>query len=120
MTSIKIKGSAGQGIKFLSNILAKLFEKNNYEVAVINNYSPFIRYGDSDAKIIFSKDKIENPVAEEFDFEYDMTNEKLKEELEAERIGDEKINITLLRKIISDVNLEVSEKEIEELVGKRK
>jgi len=45
---------------------------------------------------------------------------KLKEELEAERIGDEKINITLLRKIISDVNLEVSEKEIEELVGKRK
>ena len=37
MTGIKIMGQAGQGIKFISNILAKLLVKNNYVSHCINN-----------------------------------------------------------------------------------
>ncbi len=112
MISIKIIGSAGQGVKFLSNLLAKILVKKEYEVAVTNHYSPFIRFGNSDAEIIFSKEKIENPIAEDFDFQYDMTTEELKKELEEKKIGDERINITLLRKIIRDLGLDGSEEEL--------
>mgnify|MGYP001566093505 CR=1 FL=1 len=119
MTGIKIMGQAGQGIKFISNILAKLLVKNNYEIAVMNNYSPFIKYGNSDASIVFSKDKIENPLTEEFNFEYDLMNENLKKELEGNKKYDEQVNISLLRKIISDLKLDVSDMEIGELIKKK-
>jgi hypothetical protein len=74
-----IKGGAGQGIQFMSFVLANVLKDNSYNVSLISEYSPLMRSGDSVAKLVFSKDKIDNPIVEEAELEYDLRDEKYKE-----------------------------------------
>ena len=61
MKRIKIEGSAGQGVKFLSSILACILKDKGYEITLMNEYSPLVRAGASNAYLVISKEKIGNP-----------------------------------------------------------
>lgn len=102
MTKIIIKGEAGQGIKLIGNILADILKEEGYHVVLTNKYSPLVRSGESVAYIIFSKEKIDNPIIEDADFKFDIN--ELKEEL-LKKGNKNSINFVLLGIILNKLNI---------------
>jgi len=116
MNSIFLSGTAGQGIKLLGNVLANILKDNNYNLTLISEYDAFVRSGKSSSYLIFSKEKIENPIIDDFDLTYNL--EKLQNDLL--KINDNKktINMVMLGKILKKLNLKMPEN-IEEYLPKK-
>jgi len=100
MTSIKIKGLGGQGIKTIALILAKILQDQKYYIILTLEYDAFVRQGQSCASLIFSKNKIENPITEHFDKEYDFNDPKIK--------NQKSENMILLGMILKDFNIKTT------------
>tara|TARA_Y100000310_G_C20557474_1_gene751320 strand:+ start:72 stop:1079 length:1008 start_codon:yes stop_codon:yes gene_type:complete len=64
---IKLVGEAGQGIKLLSYTLASILSKLGNEVSLNLEYDSAVRSGNISADLIFSENKIENPIIDEAD-----------------------------------------------------
>ncbi len=65
---IIVSGYGGQGIKFLSIILAKTCMKNNKFVTMIPSYGPEARGGSSQCSLIIDDMPITNPVVKKADY----------------------------------------------------
>jgi Pyruvate/2-oxoacid:ferredoxin oxidoreductase gamma subunit len=74
-----LKGNAGQGVQLMSLVLANVLKDNGYHVSMMSEYTPLMRTGDSIAKLVFSKEKIENPLVEDPDMEYDLGDDEYKD-----------------------------------------
>ena len=107
MTKIILKGKAGQGIKLLSFVLAHVLRDHPYNIALTTEYSPLVRVGKSSAKIIFSNELIENPLIENPDLIYNLTTEKLQKELLKKYDNKKSMNMTLLGKILKEVDIKL-------------
>ena len=101
---LTIKGGAGQGIQLIAKILAKILKDHSYNVSLTSKYSPLMRFGESNAYLVFSKTRIENPLLEagEADIEYNVSNEKSFN------------NMILLGKIIKKLDIKFNEKEFKQ------
>ena len=64
---IKIVGEAGQGIKLLSFSLASILSQLGNEVSLNLEYDSAVRSGIISSDLIFSENKIENPIIDEAD-----------------------------------------------------
>ncbi len=64
---IKILGEAGQGVKLLSFTLASILARLGHEVSLNLEYDSAVRSGKISADLIYSDDKIENPIIDEAD-----------------------------------------------------
>ena len=94
-----LKGKAGQGIQLMSFVLANAL-KDDYHVSIVSNYSPLARAGTSEARLVISKEEIENPIFEDNFVEYDLCSEEFK---------DIKIvNMFLIGKILKKLNIELN------------
>ena len=76
---LMLKGSAGQGVQLMSLVLANVLKDNGYHVSMMSEYTPLMRAGDSIARLVFSKERIENPLVEEADLEYDLGDDEYKD-----------------------------------------
>jgi len=64
---IKIMGEAGQGVKLLSFTLASILAQLGHEVSLNLEYDSAVRSGKISADLIYSDEKIENPIIDEAD-----------------------------------------------------
>ncbi len=64
---IKIVGEAGQGVKLLSYTMASILAELGYQVSLNLEYDAAVRGGNINADLIYSEDKIENPIIDEAD-----------------------------------------------------
>jgi Pyruvate/2-oxoacid:ferredoxin oxidoreductase gamma subunit len=99
MNSLLIKGRAGQGVKSIGLILAKILQTQDYNMVLNFEYDSFIRSGKSSASIVFSKKNTPNPLPDKYDKVYDMEEEKSQNE--------KFINIKVLERILTDLNIKV-------------
>lgn len=101
---IIIRGKAGQGIQLIVKTLARILTDNSFNVALTLKYSPLMRFGESNAYLVFLKNKIENPLIEsgEADIEYNASNEKSFN------------NMILLGKILKKLDIKFNEKEFKQ------
>ena len=119
MTKLVLYGTAGQGVKLLSLILANILKDQDYHIALTHKYSPLVRFGESNACLIFSRQKIENPLIEKADLEFDLKGKKLQEDL-LKKSGDKKfMNMALLGMILKKLKLKMNEKELKKYLPKR-
>ncbi len=95
-----LKGSAGQGVQLMSYVLANVLKDKGFHVSLIGEYSPLMRTGSSLARLVFSREKIDNPIIEDADIEYDLA---------AEEFRDIKVpNMYLIGVILKTLNLELN------------
>ncbi|SRR3989339_71213 len=104
-----ITGSGGQGVKFLAKQLADLLLEKNYEVSLMISYDAAMEGGEIYATLVYSKEKIENPLVEKADLLVELS--KVKQEFEAE----EKIT---LDQIPQDSFKRLNENVLDFLIGK--
>jgi len=71
MIKLAIGGKSGQGVQLVAFVLANFLKDSGFQVALTSRYSPLVRSGKSIAFLVFSKKKIENPLVEIVDWEYD-------------------------------------------------
>jgi len=109
--NILVNGSAGQGIQLLSLVLANILKDNEYNVALTSEYSPLMRSGDSIVRIVFDRGKIENPIPEDSDIEYDLNEAKLQSELLKKYSNEKVINMTLIGVISKKLKLKINNAE---------
>ena len=109
-----LKGKAGQGIQLMSFVLANILKDHSFNVSIISEYSPLMRAGNSVAKLVFSKEEIENPIFEDADIEYDLSEEKLIKELSNKNSNGKSLNMVLVGVILRKLNLKVNKEEIKE------
>ena len=64
---IKIMGEAGQGVKLLSTTLASILTRLGHEVSLNLEYDSAVRSGQISADLIYSDEKISNPIIDEAD-----------------------------------------------------
>jgi Pyruvate/2-oxoacid:ferredoxin oxidoreductase gamma subunit/GNAT superfamily N-acetyltransferase len=64
---IRIIGEAGQGVKLLSYTLASILAQLGHEVSLNLQYDAAVRSGSINADLIYSEQKIENPIIDEAD-----------------------------------------------------
>lgn len=104
---IIIRGKAGQGIQLIARILAKILTENSFNVALTLKYSPLMRFGESNAYLVFEKTKIENPLIDEADIVYDVFKEKIFN------------NMLFFGKILKKLNLKLDEKQLQRYLPKK-
>jgi Pyruvate/2-oxoacid:ferredoxin oxidoreductase gamma subunit len=92
-----LKGSAGQGIQLMSYVLANILKDKGFNVSMMGEYSPLIRTGDSMARLVFSKEEIENPLFDEAEMEYDLMADEYK--------GIKVLNMYLIGAILKKLDL---------------
>ena len=66
-TRIKITGKGGQGVKFLTNVLGKLFKNKNFKVSYFFLYDAAMRGGNIESELVFSNNFNQSPMGENFD-----------------------------------------------------
>lgn len=113
---IIISGIGGQGIKFSSIALGKILTQKNYEVSLSLTYDAAMSLGEIFSQIVFSKEKIENPLIEKADLlvlfskskkEFksdkflDFSNIKIPEEFEDRK------NIVFLGKLLKEIEIDL-------------
>lgn len=117
MKRIAIKGKAGHGIQLLGFLLANILKDNKYHVSLVREYSPLVRSGDSDVYIVYSKQKIENPIIEDCcDLVYDMSDKKYSELLKKGKF----MNTFLLGMILKKLNFKLDVKLLKSYLSKKK
>ncbi len=119
ISKITLKGNAGQGIKLVSKILTKILMNKGYNIALTTDYSPFVRAGDSNAFIVFSKNKITTPLIDKPDIKYDLRDKTLQQELLSKYDNRKVMNMSLLGKILNKLNFQLTEKDIKIYLGKK-
>ncbi|MBS3170625.1 2-oxoacid:acceptor oxidoreductase family protein [Candidatus Woesearchaeota archaeon] len=119
MTKIIIYGNAGQGVKLVSIILANILQNQGYQIALSHRYSPLVRSGESNAYLIFSKDKIENPLVEDADFEYDLNKTDLQVKLLKKFDSPRMMNMVLLGVVLNDLKIKVISEDIKKFLPKK-
>jgi len=119
-TKIALEGRAGQGIKLLGYVLAHILADGGYQVALTSEYDAFARAGKSSSFVVFSKEPIENPIVEKPDYEYDLNNEDLQNELLSKNPDQKALNMTLLGKILKELGIKWSEIEIRKYLPKKR
>lgn len=115
-TKISLKGQAGQGVKLLGYVLAHILADKGYNLALTSEYDAFARAGKSSSFLIFSKEKIENPIVERADLEYDLEDNKLREELQKKSNGP--LNMILLGVTLNKLDINVSEETLKKYLPK--
>jgi len=119
MTKIIIYGNAGQGVKLVSIILANILQNQGYQIALSHRYSSLVRSGESNAYLIFSKDKIENPLVEDADFEYDLNKTDLQVKLLKKFDSPRMMNMVLLGVVLNDLKIKVVSEDIKKFLPKK-
>jgi len=109
MKAIFLLGTAGQGMKLLGIILARILEGKGYHVALTFEHDSFVRAGNSNAYLVFSKGKVDNPIVDEPDLRYDVKKPELKEELLKKYNDPKAMNMTLLGEILRELRMEMPE-----------
>lgn len=119
---IKIVGSGGQGVKFLSHMLGQILISKNYQVGLIYDYDAAVRGGDISSELTFSKNKIANPFSEEIDFliNFKKNGKEIKanqifdfsdgilEKVAIEKFGDKRLfNMIILGAILKILNIDI-------------
>ncbi len=104
-----LKGKAGQGVQLMGFVLANVLKDEGFEVSLTSEYSPLMRSGSSVTKLVISKDKIDNPIFEDADEEYDLSSDEYKE--------IKVVNMFLIGKILKKLNSGLNN--IEEYLPKR-
>jgi len=117
MNKLWIKGNAGQGVKFLGTMLAKILQSEGYEVALSFRYSSFMRSGESNSFLVFSKEKVGNPLVEDSEIVYDLDDVSFQEELLKKYDNKKLLNMVLLGMILKKLGIKVSEEKIKEIFG---
>jgi len=64
---IKMVGSGGQGIKLLGHVLGNILSETGYNVSIDFQFDTSVRGGSISADLIYSDEKIENPIVDEAD-----------------------------------------------------
>lgn len=64
---IKLIGSGGQGIKLLGHVLGNILTELNYFVSLNFEFDTSVRGGNVSADLVYSDQKIENPIIDETD-----------------------------------------------------
>ncbi len=82
---LKIIGSAGQGIKTQSLMLGKILASKGYDVCVSLDYGTNVRSGRISSDVIFSQQRVRNPVIDRPDLAVIMSQAK-KEDFPGSRI----------------------------------
>lgn len=119
MVNVLIEGKAGQGVKLISKILINVLKDNGYHIAATYRYSPLMRLGESNAYIIISKQKIENPLVEEADLEYNLRDNRLETALLKKCKGKKLfINMVLLGILLKKLNIRFDKKRIKKYLPK--
>lgn len=118
MKTISLLGAAGQGMKLLGIILAKILESKGYHAAITFEHDSFVRAGNSNAYLVFSKRKVDNPIIDDPDLTYDVKTKELKEELLRKYNDPKAMNMTLLGKILKELKIGMPEN-IETYLPKR-
>ena len=67
MKKIIVSGEGGQGVRVISITLAQMLKNLGYEVSLLYDYDAAVRGGLSLAHLVYSKEKIDNPVIDEAD-----------------------------------------------------
>jgi Pyruvate/2-oxoacid:ferredoxin oxidoreductase gamma subunit len=62
---IVISGRAGQGIKLVAQVLAKILARLGKEVSLRVEYGPSVRSGKVEAELVYSEDKIDVPLVDQ-------------------------------------------------------
>jgi Pyruvate/2-oxoacid:ferredoxin oxidoreductase gamma subunit len=119
MTKIKIEGSAGQGVKFLSTMLAYIIKDKEYEITLINEYSPLVRAGASNAYLVISKEKIENPIVEDADLNYNLNDKDFQESLLKKYNNKKFMGMVLLGMLLKEFGVTLTDDEIKNYFGKK-
>jgi 2-oxoglutarate ferredoxin oxidoreductase subunit gamma len=65
--TIKLIGSGGQGIKLLGHVLGNVLSELGYHVSLNFEFDTSVRGGSVSADLIYSDEKVENPVIDEID-----------------------------------------------------
>lgn len=112
MKRIIIKGKSGQGIQRLGFILANLLKDKGYQVALTGEYGALVRAGNSQIKLVFAKEPIENPLVEKADLDYDLGNSETEKLLLKKYPQPQSLNMILLGVVLRRLNLEISAREV--------
>lgn len=91
---IKLLGTGGQGIRLMASILGKILTVNGYFVSLKLEYDTAVRGGNISADLIFSKQKIKNPIIDRADILINFTGETA----EAEEIVNGKDFVEMSKK----------------------
>lgn len=126
MSSLIIVGNGGQGVRFMGNIFSKLLILKGYEVSAIYDYDAAMRGSDISGFIIFSKNRIENPIVDKADLLVVLAKTKLhfnsKEivDFSEKEFPDKKLaNMYGLGFLIKKFNLNVTDSELSEVLPTR-
>ena len=119
MTKLLISGTAGQGIQFLGRILANILKDQGFKIALIYQYDAFVRGGESNMHLVFSKQQIDNPIIEKADLEYNLKDKKLQSNLLSRYNNPQIMNMTLLGVILKKLKIRLKDKEIEKYLPQR-
>ena len=112
MVSIIIKGGAGQGVQLVGSVLANVLKDSNYNIALTRKYSALMRSGKSSVSLAISEKKIENPIIEKPDFEFDMEDKELQAGLLKMCNNPKVINMVLLGKIFRKLEAKIDNEQI--------
>lgn len=83
---IFISGSGGQGIRLMSFVLSKIISELDYNVSLMFDYDAAMRGGSINAFLIYSDEKLGNPLIEEADIHIKLSDASI----EAKRVICEK------------------------------
>ncbi|MBS3072289.1 hypothetical protein J4477_00440 [Candidatus Pacearchaeota archaeon] len=119
MTKIIIYGNAGQGVKLVSIILANILQGQGYQIALTHRYSPLVRSGESNAYLIFSKDKIENPLVEDADIEYDLNKTDYQSNLLKKCENPRMMNMVFLGVVLKELKIKIKPEDIKKFLPKK-
>src|SRR3989344_1389382 len=112
---IVIKGKAGDGIQFVGLMLAMTLTERGFNVALSHDYSPLVRKGFSSAFVVYSDEEINNPLFNDAELKYDITDESFRNGL----VENGKLNMVLLGRILKDIDVRVTEEEIKKFLGEK-
>jgi Pyruvate/2-oxoacid:ferredoxin oxidoreductase gamma subunit len=119
MTKISILGEAGQGIQLFGRILAEILKDQGFSIAMTYQYDAFVRGGKSDVRLIFSKKRIDNPIVEKADLEYDLKKKKNRAKLVNKYNNPQVVNMVLLGIILKKLKIKLKDKEIKRYLPKK-
>lgn len=116
---IVLLGLGGQGIQFLGRTLAKILTNLRYNVVLTNEYDAFVQASKSESYLIFSKEKIENPIIDKADLTYDLKNKNLQNKLLKAYDNKNVMNVVLLGMILKKLNFKLDLDKIKKYFPKR-
>lgn len=137
MVKVIVSGEGGQGVRVISHVLATLLAHIGYQVSLLYDYDSAVRGAMSVAHLTFNKEPIANPVIDEADILLELSDKAdglhakktvcqtglcTGEEIPFSKLGVEKFgkeifgNMIALGRLLALVHVEVSDKELAEVL----